>query len=246
MSEVINTMNKFIHSFVADHIIYQSEFVKNWWEEQAWQKNKPFNVIKNAVDLNEFYPNSVNSLTRVICLEGTLDYSPYAINLINKLNDRLKKYSIPFEVYGQIKFTSEMEKLSKDVRYLGIVTRESLPEIYQNSIYLSLDINAACPNTVIESLACGSPVVGYDTGALKELVDEKSGEIVFYNNNKWKIIEPDLDNLERAILKVVGNYKEYSLSARKNAEDNFDMNIMIADYLKVFNDFRSDKMIYKK
>jgi glycosyltransferase involved in cell wall biosynthesis len=47
----------------------------------------------------------------------------------------------------------------------------------------SADLNAACPNSVIEALACGTPVLGYDTGALPEMVPPKSGRIAHYGGN---------------------------------------------------------------
>lgn len=54
----------------------------------------------------------------------------------------------------------EEETLSK-----WFLPRENVNDAMFGSIYLSLDINPACPNTVIEALACGAPVVAFDTGS---------------------------------------------------------------------------------
>ena len=40
------------------------------------------------------------------------------------------------------------------------------------SVYLGLERNLPCPNSVVESLASGTPVVGYVTGSLPEPVPE--------------------------------------------------------------------------
>jgi glycosyltransferase involved in cell wall biosynthesis len=101
------------------------------------------------------------------------------------------------------------------------------------SIYLSLDINPACPNTVIEALACGSPVVAFDTGSLKELVPAGGGIIVPYGSDPWKLGYPDVDALVDAILKVKMNYAYYSANARKVSEERYSIKDMTGKYLEV-------------
>ena len=55
------------------------------------EKEKNYSVIGNGVDLESFFPAKENENISVICLEGTLDYSPYAMNLINDLKENLKE-----------------------------------------------------------------------------------------------------------------------------------------------------------
>ena len=88
---------------------------------------------------------------------------------------------------------------------------------------LSLDINAACPNTVIEAMSSGLPVVGFDTGALRELVPAGCGEIVDYGSDPWAAGEPDAQSLCLAIEKVLADYSTYSRRAVRHAQENFDI-----------------------
>lgn len=233
-SEITNILCKIIHAFIADYIIYQSLFVNKWWDKKGWIKAKNYEIIHNGIDLLEFIPLEGHSShpPSLICLEGFLDYSPYAIELINELNDTVE---IDFKVYGGIKSQREQNKLRKEIEYLGEVSSTSLPEVYRNSIYFSLDVNAACPNTVVEALACGAPVVGFDTGALKELVTDDSGIIVAYGSNPWKLNYPDVKGLADAIRQVTKKYEYYSTNARKVAINNFDIRKMMDRYLNVIN-----------
>ena len=155
-SEAINLLYRFVHAFLADHIIYQSEFVRSWWDRSGWKKKKNYSVIGNGVDLESFFPAKENENISVICLEGTLDYSPYAMNLINDLKENLKDYS--FKLYGGFTSVDEKERLNGSIDYQGKVERSELPKVYRNTIYVSLDINAACPNTVIEARAENLPL----------------------------------------------------------------------------------------
>lgn len=230
-SESINLLYKYVHRFIANHIVYQSEFVHQWWDKKGWEKKKNFSIIGNGVDLEEFYPIKKDVPIDVICLEGNLDYSPYAIELVNELDQELKGFN--FKVYGGIKFPEERKKLSNEVDYKGVVKPAELSSVYRNTIYISLDINAACPNTVVEALGSGAPVVGYDTGALKELVGEEGGIIVPFGQDAWDISKPSTKELVEAIKKIYANYDEYSKRARALAEEKYSVKLVVKRYIDV-------------
>ena len=98
-------------------------------------------------------------------------------------------------------------------------------------VLFSTDINAACPNSVIEAMACGLPVVGYDTGALKELVVSGAGEIASYGGDVWQLDKPDIHSLADAAQKVIKNQGVYSQQARVYAESNFNIQYVADRYL---------------
>lgn len=235
-STMINFLYKYIHSFLADYIIYQSEFVSRWWHLAGWKKARAFSVINNGIDTEKFYPPEIAETPRVICLEGNLDYTPYAIEMINDLHLKLSEAGIAFEVYGGIKFESERKKLSSEVKYKGMLKPEQLPEVYRNSIYISLDINAACPNTVVEALASGAPVVGFDTGALKELIRDKGGEVAYYGEDHWKVQYPGSDGLLEKIMVIYANYPSYSKNARQLAIDEYEISVMVKKYISIIEE----------
>ena len=57
------------------------------------------------------------------------------------------------------------------IEWLGVVPGDKIPYYNRSAhMYFSAELNPPCPNSVIEALACGLPVVGYDTGSLQELV----------------------------------------------------------------------------
>jgi glycosyltransferase involved in cell wall biosynthesis len=97
----------------------------------------------------------------------------------------------------------------------------------------SADVNAACPNSVIEALACGLPVLAFDTGALPELVNGDSGRIVPYGGNPWQLDPPDLDALTEAAMKVLNNQQHYRHGARAQAEAKFGLEKMVDEYVQV-------------
>ncbi len=232
-AEIRNFLNKIIHAFIADYVVYQSEFVKEWWNRKGFIKVKSYSVIYNGVDLTEFSPTpSITGCISLLCLEGAIDYSPYAIEVLNKLRTTLPE-DIPMILYGGFENEISKGKLHPAIEFKGFVDKKNLPTVYQKAIYLSLDVHPACPNTVIESLACGAPIVAFDTGSLKELVPPDSGIIVPYGSDPWELGLPDIEALAKAILDIRNNWEDYSKKARQTAVERYDINTIVSKYINV-------------
>lgn len=235
-NEIVNLLTKITRSFISNSIIYQSQFVERWWNLAGWKTSAPSTIIHNGVELDEFVPKKKSSKAlSILCVEGTLDYSPYAVDLLNMLQAQLieKSEFRSIILYGGFGSDKNKNRLHKNIDYRGRVHRSELPNIYENAIYLSLDVNAACPNTVIEALASGLPVIGFDTGALKELVTSSAGEVVAYGSNPWELEFPDVDALCEAAIKVKNNWSLYAKQARKTAEERYDQREVVEKYIAV-------------
>jgi glycosyltransferase involved in cell wall biosynthesis len=118
------------------------------------------------------------------------------------------------------------------LQWAGLVPREKIPELDRSAhLFFAADIQPACPNAVIEALACGLPVVAFDTGALKELVPEGSGQIVPYGSDPWQLGEPNFDALAEAAVAVVMDQDGYRSRARAHAVQRLGLDTMVDGYL---------------
>lgn len=226
--------------FFADGIIFQSEFAKKWLIKYRQAIKIDNNIIiYNGTDLTIFKPfnNISKDKISILCIEGNIDYSPYAITLLNKLQEELIESSgyKSLILCGGFEREENKLKLSQKIDYKGIVSRDEIPKIYKNATFLSLDINATCPNTVIEAMASGLPVIGFDTGALKELVINEAGILTGFGSDPWKLAFPDADTLILDANKILENWDFFSKNARKNAKDNFDFNKIVDQYITFLN-----------
>jgi glycosyltransferase involved in cell wall biosynthesis len=97
----------------------------------------------------------------------------------------------------------------------------------------SSDVNAACPNSVIEALACGLPVLSFDTGALSELVKDDAGRVVPYGGDPWRLDPPDVPALSQAALEILREQDRFRQGARRRAEEAFGLDAMLDAYLEV-------------
>jgi glycosyltransferase involved in cell wall biosynthesis len=119
------------------------------------------------------------------------------------------------------------------LRWEGAVPPQRIPEIDRSAhVLFSADLNAACPNSVIEALACGLPVAAFDTGALNELVIGDAGRLVPYGADPWRLERPDIPALAAATAEILGDQPRFRRAARLQAETALGLEKMIDGYLK--------------
>jgi len=89
-----------------------------------------------------------------------------------------------------------------------------LVEIYSSAdVFLNPTLEDNFPSTNLEALACGTPVITFDTGGSPEAIDEKTGLIVkkankedLLNKIKWLKIEKTKFTSESCVERAVGFY----------------------------------------
>ncbi len=238
-----NLLLKLVRNHFADHVIYQSRFVQHWWHEWCGPAPCPENIIYNAVDLSSFYPDkknqSFNKEKVLLCVEGNISSDEATKEVIIKTHRFLSDRNIIDRtlIYGTL--VSQMAdslQNEKGIDIGGSIPPDDMPIIYRSaSLYLSLDINAACPNATIEALASGVPVVGFDTGSLAELILPGGGEVIPYGSDPWKLEMPDISSLNKSAEKIMLSREKYSRGARILAENVYNIDFMVEEYVKVFS-----------
>ena len=251
-AEYGNFMLSLIRSSFADQIVYQSKFSRHWWERVRGETPCPNHVIYNAVDLNTFSPSDASILPkdsiRLLMVEGSL-LGGYEFGLQNALfltaelaHSHKGNHNLELIVVGRVsrnireRWDSWLSKAGLSdlitIQWVGIVSHANIADTYRNShLLFSADINAACPNSVIESMACGTPVISFETGALPELLEDRGGIVVPYGGDPWKLDPADIQFLAKKTLQVLENIDEHRISARKHAESVFDVEVMVDRYL---------------
>jgi glycosyltransferase involved in cell wall biosynthesis len=240
-SEMNNRLLAFIRRWLADKIVYQSQFSIDWWQSVFGVLKKPSDVVYNGVDLSRFNPegshNRPNDHFRILLVEGHLSKGydlglETAVGMVRILSGRISR-PVELMVVGDVPadLRAEYEKAGVSVIWGGVVPREQVAEIDRSAhVLFSADLNAACPNSVIEALACGLPVISYATGALPEMVRGESGRVVPYGSDHWNLDPPDLSALADAAFEVLSNQEKFRPAARRQAEEMFGLEKMVQSY----------------
>jgi glycosyltransferase involved in cell wall biosynthesis len=236
-SRLVNWMIWGIKFFLADAVIYQSKFVAKVWRENIFSYSNIKNdqhIIYNSVSISDFYPTrkipAKNIEFKMLCIEGTINGAP-AITILRSIND------VEVNIYGEVskevlKSFDEIPK--RNIVFKGIVDRSKVPDKLAGlKIFLNLETNPPCPNAVIEAMASGVPIVGFDSGSLKELVGDAGIVLPYGAGNPWSLTPPDCTLLDEAIKDIICNYDNYSSAARRRAERIFSLDTMYDKYCKV-------------
>jgi len=239
-----------IRRSLADRMIYQSQFSRTWWQTTYGSAPDSGVVIYNGVDLQQFNPAGEQSLpqhfNRILLVEGRLGGGmemglENAVHLIQNLArgepNQEWELMVAGEVPEEIKRRWEIQAAPARINWAGVVKRDDIPKLDRSAhLLFSADLNAACPNSVIEALACGLPVIAYATGSLPELLADSAGLVVPYGANYWALERPDPNPLAEAARTVLRNQAEFRSAARKRAEAVFNIDDIVDQYLKVLVD----------
>lgn len=255
---------QFIRARLADHIVYQSEFSRQWWERVYGATPVPSSVVYNAVDLEVYsdkhqaagdmlptshfpFPTSHYVLPtahyRLLLVEGSLmgGYElglESAVRLTETLNTTYRaRLGKPVELLVAGRVSEDVkarwaEKTDIPLTWAGLVPAAQIPALDRAAHLLySADLNAACPNSAVEALACGLPVLAFDTGALPELVKGDAGRVVAYGGDPWQLEPPDIPALAAGAVEILSDLPRFRAAARARAEAAFGLEAMLDGYL---------------
>lgn len=242
-AEYGNLILAFIRANIATRILYQSEFSHQWWEDWYGKTRAAFSVVHNGIDLKEYSPGKkkiAGGRCRLLVVEGSLGggYDMGLDNAVRLAETLAGKHGFPMELMVVGKISEEHQQRVEahahvPLLWAGVVDPTKIPAIMREAhLLFSADLHPACPNSVIEALACGLPVVAFDTGAVKELVRGKAGKVVPYGGDPWKLEAPDILGLAEAGAEILRDRERYSAAARALAEKELGLDAMTDGYLK--------------
>jgi len=138
-------------------------------------------AIPNPIDTSVFKPASsseidLNPAKKWILFAGVNTQDPrkgfaYFKEATQLLKDRRAEWGIV--VFGKTE-PDALTDLGLEVASLGSLPAHEVVKVYQAAdvmVVPSLEDNY--PNTVIEAMACGTPVVGFDSGGISEQIEHK-------------------------------------------------------------------------
>src|SRR5690554_990779 len=226
------------------HIVGDSEWITREAEKSTILKHaKSFQTIHYSIDFNIFKPSISNQQTRkkynipenafVLCF-GAADFTNrrkgfseliQALEQINK-----ETTNVHCLVFGAGSLLLDQTKLPP-IHLPGHLTPKELAEVYGASdIFVIPSLHEAFGLTAIEAMACGTPVIGFNTGGIPDSV--KAGK------TGWLVEPGNSQDLAHHILKLTNNpasIRALSTSCFLYTQQNFSQQYEADQYKQVFD-----------
>ena len=207
--------------------------------EQSFLKNKDIRLIYNGIDLETFKKIDKAKARKELVLPQ--DKKIVLFSADGGVKNPFKGGEFVFQSLEKLKNRSDIlflniggknEEKSENWLDFGYVSKpETMAKLYSAAdIYLFPTLADNCPLTAIESLACGLPVVTFETGGVPEIVEnEKSGSVVEYKNGEMLIsaLEKLLDD---------DKLREKMTEEAVQASKKFSSKRMALEYLKLYEE----------
>lgn len=212
--------------------------VSNWLGElvkESFLSSNKVKIIHNGIDINLFRPSKNDKQTRdkfgiknefiILGLSSVWNKSKGLddfISLSNKVDSNIKMILVGLN-QQQIDYLPNNIIVIKRTENIN-----QLVDLYSISdLFLNLTYNDSFPTTNIEALACGTPVLTYNTGGSIEAIDEETGFVVEKGDLKGVL----------STIEIVRNKGKqfYTQKCRERAETHFNKDIQFQKYIDLYN-----------
>lgn len=212
-----------------------SKWIANCARESALvSENIMITSIPNPIDIHVYKPCSKAMARNIfnlpqdkkLILFGAVKVTDERKGLkffIDACNELFEHYRLVKENIGIVIFGKEISALkdlfSFPVYGIDYLTNsQDIVMLYNSAdIFVTASLEDNLPNTIMESMACGTPCVGFNVGGIPEMIDHKeNGYVANYKDSKdlatgisWLLQEADYNSLsENARKKVLEHYCE--------------------------------------
>lgn len=177
-----------IFSKLNIHVVCPSNWLAQAARESAIFKQFPVSVIPNPLDTNFFTPGSKVDACKVLSISPDKRYILYgAMNAVKdrnkgfaELKSCLQYYEKQFDTKDiEVLIFGSTEKAQLGLNHirttdLGLLNDQQLRAAYRASdVMVTPSLSENLSNIIMESLACGTPVVAFNIGGNSDMIDHK-------------------------------------------------------------------------
>ncbi|MFM6308601.1 MAG: glycosyltransferase, partial [Dolichospermum sp.] len=223
-----------------------SHWLADYARKSSLFQNLRIEVIANGLDAQVYKPidqkiarNLLNlPLDRKLVLFGAIKSTSDRRKGFHLLEPALRKLSedknhkndVELVIFGASP-PSEVPNLGLPIHYLGRLNDDiALALLYSAvDVFIAPSVQDNLPNTVMESLACGTPCIAFDIGGMSDMIE--------HQQNGYLAKHFDIDDLVRGITWVLEDEERLRWlggNGRKKVEQKFTLEIQAHNYLYIY------------
>ena len=224
-AKMLSDKEKAYSSFKRLGVIAVSEWIKNETEQSILRTAK-IKRIYNWIDSEVFKPQQKNSDDFTVLLVS----AKWAKNMpkykdLLKLSEKLNGLA-KIKVVGKVEKGLEFPVNVEVVKYIS--NAKDMAKLYSDAqVYVHLSSEDSFGKVIAESLACGTPVIVYNSTACPELVSEKSGYVVEVR---------DVDAVYEKIVLIKQNGKDFYFDNCVKQSKKFDKQTAIKETFEFYKE----------
>ncbi len=217
---MVNRKKKFLNKKKIG-LICPSVWMKNYVIKNKIIKKKVAKVIRNPINTNYWKPTILEKENKKIILFGSVNVSTdkrkgldeFLLKL-NNITQKIPKFKLLIFGGGFV----EKNKYNFEISNLGYLEPKRLLYFYNlSSVYIIASKQDNLPNTAIEAMACGTPVITVKNNGLNEIIDHKKNgyilnkftDVELSNSIKWSFKSKNKNYIHESIKK---NFSELEIS----------------------------------
>lgn len=231
------------------HIVAPSNWMAKSVKESSLLGMRNLNVIPNTIEIAVFKPYVKSEAKQIlkiaanhfVIMSGFMpsknDKHKGTQYLITALNELSSRPEIPNDQIELVIFGNKDEKNMPDfpfkTTFLGTINKdEHLAKCYAAAdVFVLPSLEDNLPNTVMESLACATPVVAFKTGGIPDMVKHlENGYLAKYENAtdladgiEWLFLHEDREAIQKEARRTILNHFAPAVIATKHEELYLDL-----------------------
>ena len=245
-TRVLNRKKKSYSRISNLTVVGLSRWLQQCAEESALFKGRRIVNLPNPININIFKPFDKSKARKLwdlprnkkLVLFGAMNATSDPRKGFNELNaafQHINRDDIEFVVFGSSQPLNP-PYLGCKTHYVGSLSDDiSLVTLYSAvDVMVVPSLQENLSNAMMESLACTTPVVGFDIGGNADLIEHTSNGY---------LAEPfNTKDLAKGIVWVLDNkkYPELGSNARAKVEQNFDSEIVAEKYINLYQEILNE------
>lgn len=233
-----------IYNKIDLQIVTPSNWLGNCAAKSSLFSGFPLSVIPNGINIELYKPLSVSETRESLGLNADTHYLLFGA--VNATSDSNKGFDLLLDALKQLKQNDDNQiellvfgaeqpssvlNFGFPTTYMGIIRDENiLVQIYNSAdVVIVPSRSENFSNTILESLSCGTPVVGFDIGGNSDLIDHKK--------NGYLAKPFDTEDLANGIVWCIENNSTrlLSIEAQKGVEAKYSFGDSSNKYVCLYN-----------
>lgn len=223
-------------------IVSPSEWLANEARKSGLFEGKPILCIPNGVDSEIYAPRDSNFSKEILNIPKGKKVILFVADSISNNRKGFIYLKRAFEQLADSNLVlcaignknTELDMIS-NILELGTIHDERLMSIAYSAadVFVIPSLIDNLPNTVIESLMCGTPVIGFPVGGISEMIQN--------GVNGYLTETVSVNSLEKTIKMFLENACSFNKTKiRENAIKKYDQKVQSKKYIELYNNILSN------